>query len=109
MPYGIKIKNNEYLTCFNREYSPLGYCTEDRKETNFVYTQYNASSIKRIVKKFTEFEDCSFREEINELTVWLYSDKTNPVNTLETSKNKKLWNNYWKKVELLSKLKIKKI
>jgi len=110
LPYGIaKNESNEWMA-FNREYMPLGYNNQDLKGlpgSSYlelpIYTKY-----KRLTNSF--LSDLAHSESGIErnnkgdiVTVFLYNDKTNPIN--RTKNVKSLWDDYFEKIEKLSKLK----
>lgn len=110
LPYGI-VRNdaNEWMA-FNREYMPLGYNdivhkgTIDSFENLPIHTQY-----KRLTDKFltdiAHGESGIHRNDNGDIyRVFLYNDSTNPVN--HSIDKKELWEDYFKRIKKLSKLKI---
>lgn len=110
LPYGIVKNDTDEWMAFNREYLPLGYNdtlhkgTIDSFDNLPIHTQY-----KRLTEKF--LTDIAYgengiqrNEDGNIYRVFLYNDKTNPVN--HSTDKKELWDDYFKRLKKLSKLKI---
>ena len=111
LPYGIA--KNEYgeWMAFNREYMPLGYNSETHKGLpgisyldKPVYTKYEKVTEKFLMGLADDENHLEKDDSGNIVKVFLYSDGTNPVNHSRTIQN--LWNNYFAKLQKLSKLKI---
>lgn len=112
LPYGIaRNEKNEWMA-FNREYLPLGYNDISQKKQPGkhylelpIYTKYKLVS-ERLLIQLADDEYSIQRDENGKISkVFFYNDGTNPIN--QSRKNKKLWNNYFLKLEKLSDLKVK--
>lgn len=94
------IKPGGFAACFNREYMPLGETDHyksigDRNYNWVAYSGLTDMAIKRL----------SFYDDLPELlpenlSIWFYSDKTNPIYTLDFS-------DYFERLKILSTLKRK--
>lgn len=112
LPYGIARNENDEWMAFNREYLPLGYNDMNLKGMPGqsyleipIYTKYMAITEKRL-KALADDDTSLQRDENGKITkLFLYNDRTNPMN--QSHKNKDLWEKYFKKIEILSELKIK--
>ena len=112
MPYGIcRNENNEWYA-FNREYVPIGfnntdYATKFRKMDLPIYTAYKGLTEKKLLEIAWHPTNGVKRDENNQIfQVMLYNDGLNPMN--QGGKDVPLlWENYFKKLKLLSKLKQK--
>lgn len=115
LPYGLtRNKNGEWMA-FNREYMPLGYNNKDHKTDFSAEKEFNESPIYTSYKGLTEKVLLSIaardgesvrRDDKGEICeVWLYNDGTNPMN--QSSNHNSYWDEYWKKLEILAKLKRK--
>jgi len=118
MPYGLyKNKSGQWMA-FNREYLPLGF-----NDTNTalrdslgvidslpfkqmpIHTTYNGIT-EKLIESITHGID---RNENGEIwRFFLYNDETNPMNNKPSKKRDNYFLDYFKKVEKLSKLKVKK-
>ena len=101
LPYGIRGNNTKGWFAFNREYKPIGFNDE---YTRFIYEDYPIYTKYKLTNK--KIRDLSANpdsliEEGDELLIILYNDSTNPTN----SKKVKDWNEYFKRLKILSTLK----
>jgi hypothetical protein len=111
LPYGIAKNKDKQWIAFNREYLPLGFNNQSLKgnpENSYltlpVYTKYKNITEKMLLE-IAEDESKIERNEKNEIVkIFLYNDKTNPVN--HTRDKKELWEKYFNKLKRLSKLSI---
>lgn len=104
-PYGIEKNSKNEWTCFNREYKPLGYNNSLKvvDEKDFIYTKY-VGLTEAILKKLGDTPDSLHTEKGKIVKVFFYNDGSNPSNQTV----KKLYNDYFKKLEILAKLKVLK-
>ena len=105
LPYGMMKNENNEWACFNREYKPLG-CKDSFaviKDEDFDFCKYDRLTESVLLKLVNR---PSSIERVNgEITkVFFYSDVSNPSNFSKSD----LYADYFKKLELLSKLKVKK-
>ncbi|AWX44824.1 hypothetical protein HME9304_01829 [Flagellimonas maritima] len=104
LPYGMMKNENSEWTCFNREYKPLSsndsLIEVDQKD--FIYTKYKGLT-ENVLRKLADTEDSLRIENGKIIKVFFYSDTTNPSNFSNTA----LYKSYFKKLEILSKLKSK--
>lgn len=113
LPYGFAKNENGEWMAFNREYRPIGYNESSKKELpgeNYldlpVYTKYQRVT-EKLLLDIVDDEHAIQRNDKGEIVkIFLYNDGTNPVN--QSSDKPKLWENYFKKLQRLSKLKIEK-
>jgi len=101
MPYGIKKNEKGEWVAFNREYKPLGFnkFMEDHKFEDYpIFTKYK--TLEKTLLKIADAGQVEYDESGKVSRLWLYKDKTNPAN------NPKYWDEYFKKIKLLSKLKV---
>lgn len=106
LPYGIKRNDKGHWAAFNREYRPLGDNEFFKNPTTdvFIYTNYGKLS-DRFLMQFADEPTAVQRDKNNVITrVFFYDDATNPANHVEDQP--KLWDRYFKKIELLSKQKV---
>jgi len=110
LPYGIMKNDKNEWAAFNREYLPLGFNRNTQeeyfsrsKETPFVFTIYRNLSEALLIKLAKNCEKDK-NGKINK--IWLYNDYTNPCNN--PRREKANWEEYNKKIKLLSNLRIKK-
>ena len=111
LPYGIAKNEEGDWMAFNREYRPLGYNRFSDKEIPGrgygdlpIYSRYKNMSDK-ILESLGSFETAVHRNDKNEIVkVFFYNDGTNPVN--QTKDDSKLWDEYFEKLKILSKLKV---
>ncbi len=109
MPYGIAKNGKGEWMAFNREYLPLGYHDQELKGSPGisylelpVYTNYKRVT-EKLLLELAGNENALQRDENGDITkVFLYNDGTNPVN--QTAHKKNLWDQYFKKLQRLSKL-----
>ncbi|MBR8534412.1 hypothetical protein KDU71_02485 [Carboxylicivirga sediminis] len=117
LPYGLyKNKNGQWMA-FNREYLPLGF---NDSHTNLrdslgvldsqpfnqlpIHTAYKGLT-EKIIENIAQVID---RKENGEIwRFFLYNDETNPMNNKPSKKRDNYFIEYFKKIERLSKLKIK--
>ena len=108
-PYGIAKNEKGEWMAFNREYLPLGFTNEKIKglpgsdyHEYPIYSSYknlNAKFLNRLIDN----EKLVSRNQKGEIvTVFLYSDHTNP--SAEGGKRADLWDLYFEKIKILSKL-----
>lgn len=97
LPYCIKKIENDNYVVLNRNYKPLGFQTNEN-------LNYNDYPITTKFKGLTEKKaiELSWNNSPDTDNIFLYNDATNP------RINKKNMQDYLKKVEMLSKLKMKK-
>ncbi|MDD4761387.1 MAG: hypothetical protein PHU66_11345 [Bacteroidaceae bacterium] len=107
LPYGLKKNSNNEWMAFNREYVPIGWSKETPKESLMDKDAYNTYPIHATYKGLTDNkiekiikeENCIERNEKNEIvTIYFYSDKTNPQSSNH------YWNDYFAIIKELSKL-----
>lgn len=101
-PYGIKINDKGEWTAFNREYKPLGYTNSQEKvsEKDFKYCKY-INLTETILNKLGDTDGAVEKENNKIVRVFLYNDGSNP----SKFENQSLYNKYFAKLQLLSKLK----
>ncbi len=113
LPYGIAKNHDGCWMAFNREYLPIGYNDYSLKKFPGidylelpVYTKYVGITENFLINLADKNNTGSIqRNDKGEIIrVFLYNDASNPVNRITS--NKILWNNYFIKLEKLSKLKI---
>lgn len=100
--YGIQVNDKGEWTAFNREYKPLGYTNskENVTEKDFKYCKYK-NLTETILKKLGDTDGAVEKENNKIVRVFLYNDGSNPSNFDKQI----LYNKYFAKLELLSKLK----
>lgn len=110
LPYGIRRNSNNEWTCFNREYMPLGWNTQERvsihDENHFahlpIYTSYKGLTEAKLEKLAIE-PDAIRRDNDGKINmVFFYKDATNPQSSPQ------YWDAYFEKIKLLSKCEIKR-
>lgn len=113
LPYGFAKNENGEWMAFNRDYRPIGYNDSSKKELPGqsyldlpVYTKYQRVT-EKLLLDIVDYEHEIHRNDKGEIVkIFLYNDQTNPVN--QSSDKPILWENYFKKLKRLSKLKIEK-
>lgn len=115
LPYGLaRNKKGEWMA-FNREYMPLGYNNSGPRTLFFpkqeipdlpVYTKYTRVTEKILLSVAARNGEAVKRDENGKIyAVWLYHDEgRNLLN--QTGKTNPFWDEYWKKLQILSKLKV---
>ncbi len=109
LPYGmVKNSKNEWAV-FNRMYLPNGFNSIDSYQNINDEDSYLGIPIR---KKYINFTETVLKQLIDHSTsveydgqgninkIWFYNDLTNPI------KNELNWRKYFKKIQLLSRLKI---
>ncbi|TSE07985.1 hypothetical protein [Aquimarina algiphila] len=103
LPYGMMKNQNNEWTCFNREYKPLSnkdiFTNVDPKD--FIYSKYKGLT-ENVLKKLADTPGSIQLVDGKIVKVFFYSDDTNPSNF----NKKELYNSYFKKLEILSSLKV---
>ena len=101
-PYGIQVNDKGEWTAFNREYKPLGYFSSLEKVTDkdFNYCKYK-NLTETILKKLGDRDGAIDKVNSKIVKIYFYNDDTDP-SILE---KKDLYNRYFLKLEILSKLK----
>lgn len=101
-PYGIQVNDKDEWTAFNREYKPLGYTDTNIIVTDkdFKYYKYKNLTISKL-KKLCDKDGFVEKKGDKIIRVFLYGDESNPSNF----DKKELYNRYFAKLEILSKLK----
>lgn len=111
MPYGIARNDNGEWLAFNREYLPIGFNSSNYKDnfhindtSNFpIHTSYKGLTEKKLLSLAGDDASAIKRNDDNEIiTVFFYSDGTNPVN--QSSDDRELWKQYFDKLKVLSVL-----
>ncbi|MFZ4414188.1 MAG: hypothetical protein ACOYOV_13985 [Bacteroidales bacterium] len=110
LPYGIARNENGEWMAFNREYLPLGFIDQSLKGMPGksyldlpVYTYYK-NVTEKLLLQLADDDTSLQRNDSNEIVkVFFYSDGTNPRNHIKD--NDILWNKYFAKLKILSKLK----
>jgi len=111
LPYGIAKNEQGEWMAFNREYKPLGFSVPtinvghptDLNLDLPLYAKYGKLTEKYLLK-IADDESSINKNEKGEINmIFLYSDKTNPMNTQDEED----WNRYFKKLRILSVLKKK--
>jgi hypothetical protein len=101
-PYGIRRNELGEWHAFNREYMPLGFNDQEFKDKyqqmNLpIYSKYKGMTEKKLLAIAWNDPDGIKRDEKGEINmVFLYNDGTNP------KKDAKHWEEYFKKIKLLS-------
>lgn len=113
LPYGIAKNDNGEWMAFNREYRPIGFNESSHKglpgkdyQNLNVYTKYkpfNKKSLEKLESMGASFHK-NGKDEVYK--IFLYTDGTNPVNVSSIKLQEQLWNEYFEKIKLLSKLSI---
>ncbi len=110
LPYGmVRDKNNSWMA-FNREYKPIGYNTDEPVDSSspecvHLYTFFPGLHNQSIMDLVGYDESHVKRDEHGNICqFWLYSDTTNPMN--QPDKENEYWQDYWKKLESLAKLRV---
>ncbi|MCX6216512.1 hypothetical protein [Spirosoma sp.] len=110
LPYGISRNEKDEWYAFNREYVPIGFNNEGAK-THIekldlpLYTKYEALTDKKLLAIADNDPKRIKRDEGGKICmVWLYDTGTNPMNQTKGHLNLQLWNKYFQKLKLLSKL-----
>ena len=114
LPYGIAKNENDEWMVFNREYMPLGFNDQNFKEhvgisyqDKPIYTKFIGLTEKVLIEVAFDPIKGIIRDENGEIkTVFFYNDGSNPTNQ-DKSSEEKSWNEYFKKLRRLSKLKRK--
>ncbi len=112
LPYGIKKNQEGEWFAFNREYLPIGWNSESRQQSIYANDAYNDVPIYTKYARVTEKQLLQIAHgdggvkrtdggDIN--MVFLYNDRSNPVISPE------FWDEYFKRIKLLSKLSVKKV
>lgn len=110
-PYGLVRNDNGEWTPFNREYMPLGYNSKvhydsDKEMSDTpIYTKYIGLTERALLQVANSKESVKLDDSGKICKVWLYDDLTNPMN--QSIKTNPYWEEYWKKLQILSKLKKK--
>lgn len=105
MPYGMASNEKGEWMCFNREYKPIGFATtEFTKNSDYpIFVKYKSLTHKKLMA-LSECEGnhlmISNEKGIVE-KIFFYNDKTNPLYGKNYEKR------YFKKLEMLFKLKLK--
>lgn len=103
-PYGIMSNKQGEWAAFNREYKPLGHKDSLNviPEEDFIYCKYKGLT-ENLLRKLGDTPG-SIKMENDKITkVFFYNDATNPSN----NNKKKLFQSYFEKLEILSKLRVK--
>lgn len=110
LPYGFAKNENGDWMAFNREYRPIGYNESSEKGMPGksyldlpVYTKYQRVTEKFLLELVDDASDIQRNEKGEIEKIFLYKDGTNPVN--QSSDKPELWENYFKKLQRLAKLK----
>lgn len=114
LPYGIAKNENDEWMVFNREYMPLGFNDQNFKEhvgisyqDKPIYTKFIGLTEKVLIEVAFDPIKGIIRDENGKIkTVFFYNDGSNPTNQGKSSEEKS-WNEYFKKLRRLSKLKRK--
>lgn len=103
LPYGMMKNENNEWACFNREYKPLGHkdIFKEVDPKDFIYCKYKGLT-KRVLEKLADKPDSIQTVDGKITRLFFYSDSTNPSNYGK----KELYNSYFEKMEILSKLKV---
>lgn len=116
LPYGIERNEQGEWVAFNREYSPLGYTEksslkiedEIEKTDTPLYCKYEDITEEMLLNLSVNGEKSVRRDEKGEITrVWFYDDNTNPA--LGSMDVRRKYNEYWRKLEVLAKLRVKTV
>lgn len=101
-PYGIQINAKGEWSAFNREYKPLGYSNslEVVTEKDFKYCKYK-NMTEMILKKLGDKDGVIEKENNKIVKVFFYNDGIDP----SIFDRRDLYNKYFAKLEILSKLK----
>lgn len=116
LPYGISRNDQDEWMAFNREYMPLGFSTKTYEDKGNppnvfpnlpIHTKYKGLTEKVLLKLATKEGGAIRRDDDGKINaIWLYDDGNNPMN--QSRDNAKLWDEYFDKLKVLSKLKIGK-
>ncbi len=115
LPYGLERNEDGEWRTFNREYMPLGYTkalhpSEIRGDYGFgkqpIYTKYYGLTEKLLLELAGEEQFVRRDEKGKICKIFLYNHKTNPVD--QSNKQSEQWRIYWRKLERLSRLKVRK-
>jgi len=109
LPYGIQRNADGGWCAFNREYMPLGFNIDHHSTATSVnhteapiYTEYLRIT-ESLLLSLADSPNSIDRDQNGNITrIWLYNDKTNPMN--QRIDSKELWNSYFEKLKKLSKL-----
>lgn len=114
LPYGIARNEDGAWCAFNREYQPLGWNQSHHDFAGTVITMREMqifTTYTGLTEKFLlsiadrpESVDRNAKGEITR--IWLYNDKTNPVN--QSRDIPELWEQYFFKLKRLGKLQRKR-
>jgi len=101
-PYGIKVNDKGEWTAFNREYKPLGYSNsmEIVPEKDFKYCKYKYLN-ETLLKKLGDKDGAVEKANDKIVSVLFYNDASDP----SILDKKELYNRYFSKLEILSKVK----
>jgi hypothetical protein len=113
LPYGIQKNEKGEWMAFNREYEPLGFnernfsfpeSTNLSKDDLPIFTKYKNVTEKKLLEiGKSDDPESIYRNNKGEIyRVYLYNDATNPVNQMKDVPE--LWERYFYKIKLLSKL-----
>lgn len=114
LPYGlVKNEKGEWMA-FNREYMSLGFNGETEGLYHLsdfnklpVYSAYKGLS-EKLLLEIGGGEDGVNRDENGDIwRVWLYNDRTNPT-AAYPREQKALYSEYFKKLERLARLRVKR-
>lgn len=107
LPYGIARNEAGEWVAFNREYLPLGFNKTlvnpgfdiNGKSDYPIHTKYRNIKEQTLLK-LADQESAISRDEAGKVqTVFLYDDRTNPMN------DNKFWDHYIEKLKIVSKFK----
>jgi hypothetical protein len=109
LPYGLKKNSKDEWFVFNREYVPLGWNSDEGRESIFddksyskfpVYTKYKGLTEGAILKIIKDTDRIQRNDDGEIVRVFFYNDKTNPQSS------PKYWNDYFDIIKGFSKFKI---
>ena len=111
MPYGIVRNDKNEWMAFNREYLPLGFSKRILTDTEIdgadlmglCYSKYNGLNEDFLIQLSHGNVERDIDSKIKR--IWFYDDGSNPVN-VSKKKQSEMFSNYFKKMELLSRLSI---
>lgn len=113
LPYGLRKNDKGEWMVFNREYMPLGFYEnpagfDHLRDTDLpVYSAYKGLS-EKLLLEIGGGEDGVNRDENGDIwRVWLYNDRTNPT-AAYPREQKALYSEYFKKLERLARLRVKR-
>lgn len=101
LPYGIRLDKSGKWFAFNRGYKPIGWSTTDHVEYEAypISNRFNGMTDDLLIKLGSSIR----RDEVGKIcSVVLYTDATNP------EQGGVHWDNYAKKLKLLSRLRVSK-